>query len=65
MVTRELGSANVVATKLHNSSRSALIMDTCFPNKIPESILDYWSDIIKTDYQERNPDISRATPDAI
>ena len=65
MVTQELGSANAVATKLRNSARSALITDTCFPNKSPESLLDDWSDIIKTDYQERNPEIARATPDAI
>ena len=65
MVTQELRSANAVATKLRNSARSALITDTCFPNKSPESLLDDWSDIIKTDYQERNPEIARATPDAI
>ena len=33
--------------------------------KSPESLLDDWSDIIKADYQERNPKIAQATPDGI
>ena len=40
-------------------------MDTCFRKKSPESLLDDWSDIIKTDYQEQNPKIAQATPDGI
>ena len=48
--TRELGSTNSISKKLLNSARSSLITDACFPNKSPESILDDWSNIIKTGY---------------
>ena len=65
MVTRELGSENAVSTNLRNSARSALITDTCFPNKSLEYLLDDCSDIINTDYQEWNPEIAQVNTNVI
>jgi hypothetical protein len=64
-VTAEFGYVNAVVTKLRNSARSAGITDTRFPNKSPESILDDWSDIIQKDYEDRNPEMTQATPDLV
>lgn len=64
LVTSELGLANAVATKLRNAARQAGISDARYPGESPECVLDRWSDIVSSDYNNRNPEIAEATPDA-
>ena len=61
-VTKEFGRTNAVVTRLRECARTANITDVRFPSASPEIILDKWSDIIKTDYREQNPDVP---PDSV
>ena len=62
-VTREVGTGNVISTKLRDSARSATISDPAYPFLSPESILDKWSETMLADFRSRNPEIAEATPD--
>lgn len=59
-VMKDFSSGNSVATKLRNAAREARISDTRYPQLAPELILNKWSEMILTDFQERNPEIAAA-----
>lgn len=65
LVTTELGPHNAVSTKLRNTAREARLFDARYPNVGPDQILDIWSSIISDDYKARNPEVAKASPNAI
>ena len=62
-VTFELSEQNAVSSKLIKAAINAKITDPRYPNEVPQVILTKWSDDVKKNFNDSNPDIARVTPD--